>query len=86
MMNTNESKQFNPMVVFEGTMWETAMLKSLLENAEIRAYMNNEINGSGQGGIPSPIPGGNIRVLVANADYEKAMIVVNDFLARSGEE
>jgi hypothetical protein len=79
--NTN-----GPRIVFSGTMWETAVLKSLLENAEIRVLFNNEIIGSNQGGIPVPFPGGNMNLVVADEDYEKALQVVQQYLATRNSE
>jgi hypothetical protein len=70
-----------PRIVYSGTMWEAGMVKSLLENAEIRTFFNNEIIGSNQGGIPVPFPGGNVSVVVAEEDFDLAMQVVNDYLA-----
>jgi len=61
-------------------MWETGVLKSLLENAEIPVLFNNEIIGSNQGGIPVPFPGGNMNLVVAEKDYEKALEVVQQYL------
>jgi hypothetical protein len=78
-MNTNESS--GPRSVFSGTMWETGIVKSLLENAEIRVLYNNEIIGTNQGGIPVPFPGGNITLVVSEEDYTRALQVVNDYLA-----
>ncbi len=69
-----------PRTVFSGTMWETAMVKSLLENAEIPALFTNEIIGGNQGGIVNPNPGGEVNVVVAQEDYEKACMVVQEYL------
>lgn len=82
-----ESDKTNgPRIVFSGTMWETGVLKSLLENAEIPVLFNNEIIGSNQGGIPVPFPGGNMSLVVADKDYEKALQVVQQYLATRNSE
>jgi hypothetical protein len=62
-------------------MWETGIVKSLLENAEITVLFNNEIIGTNQGGIPVPFPGGNLNLVVASQDYARAMQVVDEYLA-----
>jgi len=69
-----------PRTVFSGTMWETALVKSLLENAEIRVLFTNEIIGGNRGGIVNPNPGGEVNVVVAQEDYEKACLVVQEYL------
>jgi len=73
-----------PRTVFSGTMWETGLVKSLLENADIHVVFNNEIMGGNQGGIIDPFPGGNVDVVVSEEDYEKAAQVVREYLSARG--
>jgi hypothetical protein len=76
-MKTN--KELEPVEVFSGTIMECEMVKSLLENAEIVCYLNNEFSGTiapwiiSSGGINS------VKLIVSNADFENAMIVVNEY-------
>ena len=42
-MNNEEN---NPVDVFAGTAWEAAVVKSLLENAEIEVFLKDEIRGT----------------------------------------
>jgi hypothetical protein len=75
----NESE--NPVEVFAGTAWEAALLKSLLENAEIEVFLKDEIRGTM---IPWHVsPGGidPVKVVVSSADVEKALQVVREFEA-----
>ena len=68
-----------PVEVFAGTAWEAALVKSLLENAEIETFLKDEIRGTM---VPWHIsPGGTdaVKVVVASQDYEKAKLVVRDF-------
>jgi len=69
----------NPVEVFAGTSWEAALVKSLLENAEIEAFLKDEIRGTMTPWHVSP--GGNnpVKVVVARRDLEKAIQVVRDF-------
>ena len=67
-----------PVEVFTGTAWEVALVQSLLENAEIRAFA--QYGGHGTlapldtvGGIPMN------RIKVSSEDYEKAKQVVDQY-------
>lgn len=65
-----------PVEVFSGTTWEASMVKSLLANAEIEAFLIDENVGTlapwytGSGGV------GAVKVVVSSADYVKAKLVV----------
>lgn len=65
--------------LFSGTLWEAELLKSLLENADIEAYLKDEIIGTN---FPWHASGGGaapIKVTVSSLDYEKALAVLEDF-------
>jgi hypothetical protein len=74
-----------PVEVFAGDAWEAALVKSLLENAEIQTFLKDEIRGTM---VPWHVsPGGMdaVKVVVSSRDYEKAIQVVRDFESnRSG--
>lgn len=68
-----------PVEVFAGTQWEAALVKSLLENAEIQAFLKDEIRGTT---MPWQVtPGGinAVKVIVSSDDLELARQVVADF-------
>lgn len=71
--------QNTPVEVFRGSSWEAGMVKSLLENAEIEAFLKDEITGIlapwqiTSGGV------GSVKVVVSNADFERAQQVVTEF-------
>lgn len=75
----NTSNKNEPVVVFAGNAWQTGLLKSLLENAEIEALIKDEIIGTlapwwtASGGV------GSVKVVVDPDNYDKAMIVVEEF-------
>jgi len=76
-----QSKGPAPVEVFAGTAWEAALVKSLLENAEIQVFLKDEIRGTM---VPWHIsPGGtdSVKIVVSSNDVEKAKLVVNDFIA-----
>jgi len=67
-----------PLEVFAGTAWEAALVKTLLENAEIEAFLKDEIRGTM---IPWHISDrvDTVKVVISESDYEKARMVVRDF-------
>ncbi|MCK7537572.1 MAG: DUF2007 domain-containing protein [Marinilabiliales bacterium] len=42
----NPDKTYDPIEVFAGNPWQVGMVKSLLENAEIEAFVKDEILGT----------------------------------------
>ncbi len=73
-------QQNNPTDVFAGTAWEAAVVKSLLENAEIEVFLKDEIRGTM---VPWHIsPGGTdaVTVVVSSADYQNARQVVDEYI------
>jgi hypothetical protein len=71
--------QNTPVEVFAGDAWEAALVKSLLENAEIETFLKDEIRGTMTPWHISPGGMDAVKVVVASQDYEKAMQVVIDF-------
>ncbi|KAF0203711.1 MAG: hypothetical protein FD170_784 [Bacteroidetes bacterium] len=75
----NTSNKNEPVVVFAGNTWQAGLLKSLLENAEIEAFLKDEVIGTlnpwwtASGGV------GSVKVVVDSANYDKAMLVVEEF-------
>jgi len=72
-------QEINPAEVFAGTAVQASLLKSLLENAEIEAFLKDEFTG-----IITPwhTAGGTgaVKVFVSSIDREKARIVVEEFV------
>ena len=72
-------KGIEPIEVFAGTAVQANMVKSLLENAEIEAYMKDEFAGvlypwhSSAGGV------GAVKVFVSSVDQVNAKIVVDEY-------
>jgi len=68
-----------PVEIFAGTAWQTAMVKSLLENSEIEAFLKDEIVGTLSPWWTAPGGAGSVKVLVSNLDYDKAKIIVDEY-------
>lgn len=78
METDKKSDEIIPVEVFSGTLQEVALVESLLENAEIRVY----IYYGGEGAFGPWDSGGNLplsRIIVSSEDFEKAMIVVDQY-------
>jgi hypothetical protein len=72
-------KEIYPVEVFAGTAVQANLVKSLLENAEIEAYLKDEFTGVLTPWHNSPGGVGSVRVFVSSVDIEKARIVVDEF-------
>ena len=68
-----------PVEVFAGTAVQATLVKSLLENAEIDAYLKDEFTGVIAPWHTTPGGAGAVKVFVSRADLEKAMIVVEEY-------
>ena len=72
--------------VFNGVLWQAQMVKNLLENEGIEAFLQDENVGSLH--LPWESPGGIglVRVVVAESDFEKAIKIVGDYEATQEEK
>ena len=76
MEDNNEIKLVE---IFAGTPWQAGMVKSLLENAEIEAFMADEIIGTLSPWWTAPGGAGAVKVYISNADFDKAKAVVEEY-------
>lgn len=84
MNKTTNNHEENPVEVFAGTAIEVAMVESLLENAEIKVYVQY----AGQGTMAPWDSGGGLpinRIMVASSDEVKAKEVVDQYYAATKE-
>ena len=75
----NKDKDDRPVEVYAGTAMQANMLLSLLANAEIEAFLQDEFIGMIAPWQAAPGGAGAVRIFVANSDYEKAVQVVREF-------
>ncbi len=66
-------------MVYSGTSWQANMVKGLLENNDIEAYIKDEIIGTMNPWWAAPGGAGAVRVLVSTDDIEKAIPVVEEY-------
>jgi len=76
-MKTNN--EIKPIEVFSGTIWEAEMVKSLLEDAEIETFLQDEFSGTIVPWNTSPGGVGSVKVIVSTLDYEKAKLIVDEY-------
>jgi len=69
----------DPVEVFAGSIAQVGLVKSLLENAEIEAFLKDEILGTLNPWWTSPGGAGPIRIMVAFKDFEKAKSIIDDY-------
>ncbi len=62
--------------IFNGTLFQAQMVKNLLENEGIESFLKDEIIAR------SPVysAGGGVRVMISESDYQKAMLIVDDYI------
>ena len=74
-----KDKGITPVEVFAGTAVQATLVKSLLENAEIDAYLKDEFTGTLYPWHTTPGGVGAVKVFVSSLDHEKARIVVDEY-------
>lgn len=79
MVRAKKKDEIEPVEVFAGDVWQVEMVKGLLENANIEAYIINEIMGRMNPWWTAPGGAGSIQVFVASSDYEKAKPIVDEY-------
>ena len=75
-----------PAEVFAGTAVQASLVKSLLENAEIEAYLKDEFTGVLYPWHSSPGGVGAVKVFVSSIDLEEARMVVDEYESNLGKE
>ena len=68
-----------PVEVFAGTIWEAGFVKSLLENAEIDAFLKDEFVGTLAPWNAAPGRMGSVKVIVSSLDYNNARQIILDY-------
>ena len=80
----SSDKEIYPVEVFDGNDWDASMVKSLLDNAEIEAFVKDE-----KMGVLAPwnVAGGgagSVKIFVSNVDLEKAKEVIEQYEKAEG--
>jgi len=75
----NKNQEIYPVEVFDGNDWEASLVKSLLDNAEIEAFVKDSRMGVLEPWVVAGGGAGSVKIFVSNVDYEKAKEVVEQF-------
>jgi hypothetical protein len=65
--------------IFAGTPWQAGMVKTLLEDAGIHAFMADEIIGTLNPWWTAPGGAGAIRIMISDDDEAHAKIVIENY-------
>jgi hypothetical protein len=68
-----------PVEVFSGSIWEVEMVKSLLENAEIETFLQDENTGTLAPWYTAGGGAGSVKVIVSSVDFDKARSIVLEY-------
>ena len=66
--------------IYNGTLWESEMITSLLTDSEIQSFLRNNILESY---VYEPIYATGVKVMILASDYEKAKEVVDSYRLNS---
>jgi hypothetical protein len=72
-------EEAEPVIVFEGDDWEAAMVKSLLQNAEIETFLRDTRMGVLAPWNVTAGGAGPVKVIVSSLDFERAREVVAQY-------
>ncbi len=76
----NPKEEITLVEIFSGTTWQVGMVKSLLEDEEIEAYLKDDIIGTLNPWWTAPGGVGSIKVMVSSPDVEKARLIVEEYV------
>jgi hypothetical protein len=74
----SENEEF--ITIYEGNIIEAELIKGLLENSGIKAFLRDEIMGTIAPGYLSPGFKGSVKVVIFKKNLKKAEIIIKDFL------
>ena len=72
-------------IIFTGTTWQAGMVKSMLENEGIEAYLFDGVRGTYNPGWNLPGEGGSVRVMVSEENLADAKLIVEEYEANTRE-
>jgi hypothetical protein len=76
----NEDR-INMIEIYSGTPWQCGMVKSLLENEGIEAFMVDEIIGTLSPWWTDAGGAGPVRIMISSLDEDRARVIVDQYQA-----
>lgn len=67
------------MEVFSGELWKATMIKNILDDHHIQAFLQNQLMGVIEPWVVSPGGFEPVKVVVSSADYDKALSLVEEY-------
>jgi hypothetical protein len=74
-----ENNEVVPVEVFSGTIWQAELVKSMIEDASIDAYLIDENTGTLAPWYTSGGGAGAVKVVVSNLDEKEAKEIVAEY-------
>jgi hypothetical protein len=68
-----------PVEIFAGTIWQSEMVKNLLENEGIETFLKDENTGTLAPWYTAPGGAGSVKVVVSSSDFDKAKLIVSEY-------
>lgn len=65
--------------VYAGELWKATMIKNVLEDNNIQAFLQDSLMGVLEPWVVTPGGAGAVKVVVSSTDYDKAMLLVQEF-------
>lgn len=81
----NHTQDPNPTVVFSGKIWEANLVKNLLENEGIPAFLKDEFVGTIAPWYIAPGGVGSVKVVVAEKHVANAQLVIQSMNSNRDE-
>lgn len=75
----NKEDKLIPVEVYAGELWKATMIKNVLEDNNIQAFLENSLMGVIEPWVVSPGGFEPVKVVVSNIDYDKAKLLVEEF-------
>jgi hypothetical protein len=72
-MDTNQD---SVIMIFSGTLWESQMVKSILDNVEIESYLMNSLLSDY---AYNPMRSEQVKVMISSNNFEKAKKIVEEY-------
>jgi hypothetical protein len=72
-------KRINPIEIYAGTAWQAGLVKSMLEDSEIEAFLMDQSLGTFHPWYLAPGGAGTVKVFVSSSDYHEAKSIVDKF-------
>ena len=75
----SRKKHFDLIEVFDGTPWQAGMVKSMLEDSGIQAFLKDEIMGTFNPWWTAGGGAGAVKVMISEHDQENAKSIIEEF-------